>query len=58
MATLADLCNRGVEDVCIVPCEGQKSLPEAIAEIGPAATVQLYMVHLGRASLQCASKKY
>ena len=58
MATLAELRNRGVEDVCIVACDGLKGLPDATAEIWPRATVQLCVVHLARASLRYASKKY
>jgi putative transposase len=58
MATLAELRNRGVEDVCIVACDGLKGLPEAIEEIWPRATVQLCVVHLVRASLRYASRKY
>ena len=58
MGILAELRNRGVEDVCIVACDGLKGLPEAITEIWPQATVQLCVVHLVRASLRYASKKY
>jgi putative transposase len=58
MATLAELRNRGVEDVCIVACDGLKGLPDAIAEIWPLATVQLCVVHLVRASLRYASKAH
>lgn len=58
MGILAELRNRGVEDVCIVACDGLKGLPDAITEIWPAATVQLCVVHLVRASLRYASKKY
>jgi Transposase, Mutator family len=45
MGMLAELRNRGVEDVCIVACDGLKGLPEAITEIWPQATVQLSSVH-------------
>ncbi len=58
MGMLAELRNRGVADVCIAACDGLKGLPEAIAEIWPQATVQLCVVHLARASLRYASKKY
>ncbi|MGH3343678.1 MAG: IS256 family transposase [Carbonactinosporaceae bacterium] len=58
IATLAELRNRGVEDVCILACDGLKGLPEAIGEIWPQASVQLCVVHLIRASLRYASKKY
>jgi putative transposase len=57
MQTLAELRNRGVEDVCIVACDGLKGLPDAITEIWPRATVQLCVVHLVRASLKYASRK-
>jgi putative transposase len=50
MATLAELRNRGVEDVCIIACDGLKGLPEAIGEIWPRATVQICVVHLARVS--------
>ncbi|GAB3512512.1 IS256 family transposase [Amycolatopsis cihanbeyliensis] len=55
---LSDLKNRGVEDVLIVACDGLKGLPEAIAALWPQAEVQLCVVHLVRASLRYASKKY
>jgi Transposase, Mutator family len=45
MGMLAELRNRGVEDCCIVACDGLKGLPEAITEIWPQATVQLSSVH-------------
>jgi putative transposase len=48
MAILAELRNRGAEDVCIVACDGLKGLPEAIGEIWPAATVQQCVVHRSR----------
>ncbi|WP_043701195.1 IS256 family transposase, partial [Nocardia abscessus] len=58
MAVLAELRNRGVEDVCIVCCDGLKGLPESIAEIWPQADVQLCVVHLVRASLKYAGKQH
>jgi putative transposase len=58
MALLAELRNRGVQDVCIVACDGLKGLPDAIGEVWPLATVQLCVVHLVRASLRYASKAH
>jgi transposase-like protein len=55
---LSDLKNRGVEDILLVACDGLKGLPDAITTLWPAATVQLCVVHLVRASLRYASKKY
>jgi transposase-like protein len=54
---LSDLKNRGVEDILLVACDGLKGLPDAITTLWPAATVQLCVVHLVRASLRYASKK-
>ncbi len=45
-------------DVCIVCCDGLSGLPDAIGVTWPQAVVQLCVVHLIRASLRYASKKY
>lgn len=58
MTVLAELRNRGVQDVCIACCDGLKGLPEAIEEIWPQATVQQCVVHLVRSSLRYASKAH
>jgi putative transposase len=48
----------GVADVCIVCCDGLTGLPDAIGVVWPQAVVQLCVVHLIRASLRYASRKY
>nr|WP_255673112.1 IS256 family transposase [Glycomyces amatae] len=58
MGVLAELRNRGVEDVLVVCCDGLKGLPESIGEIWPQALVQLCVVHLVRASLKYAAKRH
>jgi putative transposase len=58
MSVLAELKSRGVADVCIVCCDGLTGLPDAIGAVWPAAVVQLCVVHLIRASLRYASRKY
>jgi transposase-like protein len=58
LSVLADLKSRGVADVCIVCCDGLTGLPDAIGVVWPQAIVQLCVVHLIRASLRYASKKY
>ena len=45
-------------DVCIVCCDGLTGLPDAIGVVWPQAVVQLCVVHLIRASLRYASRKY
>ena len=57
LTVLSELKSRGVADVCIVCCDGLTGLPDAITVVWPAATVQLCVVHLIRASLRYASKK-
>ena len=53
---LSELLNRGVQDVCIVVCDGLRGLPEAIADIWPQAIVQTCVLHLIRNSFRYASK--
>jgi transposase-like protein len=55
---LAELRNRGVEDVMIVCCDGLKGLPEAINGAWPLADVQQCVVHLVRNSLKYSSRRY
>ncbi|MEZ0095262.1 IS256 family transposase [Streptacidiphilus sp. EB129] len=57
MAVLSELRNRGVEDVCIVACDGLKGLPDAVTATWPRATVQTCVIHLIRASLRLTSIK-
>ncbi|MGW5256662.1 IS256 family transposase [Streptomyces sp. NPDC004012] len=57
MTVLTELRNRGVEDVCIVACDGLKGLPEAVTATWPRATVQTCVIHLIRASLRLTSSR-
>ena len=58
LTVLSELKSRGVADVCIVCCDGLTGLPDAITVTWPQAIVQLCVVHLIRASLRYASKRY
>jgi putative transposase len=58
LTVLSELKSRGVADVCIVCCDGLTGLPDAIGVTWPQAVVQLCVVHLIRASLRYASKRY
>ncbi len=49
---MAELANRGVNDVLIACCDGLVGLPEAIEATFPKAVVQTCVVHLIRASLR------
>jgi len=58
MSVLSEVRSRGVADVCIVCCDGLTGLPDAISVVWQQAIVQLCVVHLIRASLRYASRKY
>jgi transposase-like protein len=58
MNALTDLKNRGVKDVFFVVCDGLKGLPDAVTAVFPAAIVQACVIHLIRATLRYASRKY
>jgi transposase-like protein len=57
MRVLAELRNRGVNDLLMVVCDGLKGLPDAIGQVFPQAVVQTCIVHLLRGSFRYASKK-
>ena len=58
MNVLADLKNRGVRDVFFIVCDGLKGLPDSVNAVFPAAIVQACVIHLIRATLRYASRKY
>jgi putative transposase len=54
---LTEVKNRGVEDVCIVVCDGLKGLSEAIAAVWPHAIVQTCILHLIRQTFRLAARQ-
>lgn len=58
LGVLTEIKNRGVEDVCIVVCDGLKGLPESINTTWEFATVQTCIIHLIRNTFKFASRKY
>ena len=58
LQVLTEIKNRGVEDVCIVVCDGLTGLPDAIATTWARAITQTCVLHLLRNSFRYASKKY
>jgi putative transposase len=58
LSVLTELRNRGVEDVCMVVCDGLKGLPEAIEQTWPLAVTQTCIVHLLRASFRYAARQH
>lgn len=57
LGVLTELKNRGVEDVCIVVCDGLKGLPESITTTWEFAVVQTCIIHLIRNTFKFASRK-
>ena len=57
MKVFNDLKTRGVADILIAVTDGLKGMPEALAAVFPATTLQTCIVHLIRNSLDYASWK-
>lgn len=57
MKVFNDLKTRGVEDILIAVTDGLKGMPEALAAVFPATTLQTCIVHLIRNSLDFAGWK-
>ena len=56
LGVLTELRNRGVNDVCIVVCDGLKGLPDAINTTWPLTVVQTCVSHLIRNTFRLASR--
>jgi putative transposase len=57
LGVLTEIKNRGVEDVCMVVCDGLKGLPESITTAWPLAVVQACIIHLIRNTFRYASRR-
>ncbi|WUV72284.1 IS256 family transposase [Streptomyces sp. NBC_01477] len=57
LQVLTEIRNRGVEDVCMVVCDGLKGLPDAIGTVWPQDFTQTCVVHLMRASFRYAARQ-
>jgi putative transposase len=57
LQVLTELRNRGVDDCCIVVCDGLKGLPDAITATWPLALIQTCVLHLVRNTFRYASRK-
>ena len=57
LQVLTEIKNRGVDDVCIVVCDGLKGLPELIESTWPLAVVQTCVLHLIRNTFRLASRR-
>lgn len=57
LAVLTEIKNRGVEDVCILVCDGLKGLPDSVSATWPLTTVQTCLLHLIRNTFRYASRR-
>jgi transposase-like protein len=57
LQVLTEIRNRGVQDVCMVVCDGLKGLPDAIGAVWPQAVTQTCVVHLLRASFRYSGRQ-
>jgi putative transposase len=57
LQVLTEIKNRGVDDACIVVCDGLKGLPESIEATWPLAVVQTCVLHLIRNTFRLASRR-
>jgi transposase-like protein len=57
LSVLTEIKNRGVQDVCIVVCDGLKGLPDAVTAVWELATVQACIIHLVRNTFRYASRR-
>ncbi|MFH8387087.1 IS256 family transposase [Kitasatospora sp. NPDC018058] len=57
LQVLTEIKNQGVEDVCMVVCDGLKGLPDAIGTVRPQAVTQTCIVHLLRASFRYTGRQ-
>jgi putative transposase len=56
LSVLTEIKNRGVEDVCILVCDGLKGLPDSVAAVWPLTVVQTCVIHLLRNSFRYAGR--
>jgi transposase-like protein len=58
LTVLTEIKNRGVDDVCIVVCDGLKGLPDSIGATWPLAIVQTCVLHLIRHTFRLAARQH
>ena len=57
LAVLTEIKNRGLQDVCILVCDGLKGLPDSVTATWPLTIVQTCVIHLLRNTFRYASRK-
>jgi putative transposase len=57
LQVLTEIRNRGVEDVCILVCDGLKGLPDSVGAVWPLTIVQTCVIHLLRNTFRYAGRQ-
>src|SRR4051812_11967863 len=57
LSVLTEIKNRGVQDVCILVCDGLKGLPDSVAAVWPPTIVQTCIIHLLRNTFRYAGRQ-
>jgi transposase-like protein len=57
LSVVTEMKNRGVEDVCILVCDGLEGLPDSVTATWPLTTVQACLLHLIRNTFRYASRR-
>src|SRR3954468_18897503 len=57
LQVLTEIKNRGVEDVCILVCDGLKGLPDSVSAVWPLTVVQTCVIHLLRNTFRYAGRQ-
>ncbi len=57
LSVLTEIKNRGVQDVCILVCDGLKGLPDSVAAVWPLTVVQTCVIHLLRNTFRYAGRQ-
>lgn len=57
LQVFTELKNRGVEDICILVCDGLKGMVDSVATVWPMCTVQTCVIHLIRNTFRYAARQ-
>jgi len=57
LSIFSELKNRGIEDCCILVCDGVKGMTDAVTTVWPLCTVQTCVIHLVRNTFRYAARQ-
>src|SRR5690606_21372496 len=57
LQVFTELNNRGVEDICILVCDGLKGMVDSVSTVWPLCTVQTCVIYLSRNTFRYAARQ-